>query len=107
MKSLFALLILVLPFHLGLMDVGHTDPDRSTAEREAKKTQTVSEYIQGHVLKMDTGSWVVKDDTGKEVQLQVTGATQLDPNLKVGDKVRAQTTPEGKVTSIKKASTKQ
>ena len=102
MTRLLALLVALLPFQFAA-DVSHGDPARSTAEKEAKKTQTVSEYIRGQVLKMDAGAWVVKDEEGREMTLKITGATQADPNVKVGDKIRADMTPDGKVTSIKKS----
>ena len=59
--------------------------------------------ISGEVLKIDGENYVVKDATGKEVKLHVNAQTKKEGDIKVGDKVEAQSDGSGHATSIKAA----
>jgi uncharacterized protein YdeI (BOF family) len=57
--------------------------------------------ITGDVIRIEGENYVVKDSTGKEVKLHVSPKTKKDGDIKVGDKVEAQTDPSGHAISIK------
>jgi uncharacterized protein YdeI (BOF family) len=45
--------------------------------------------VEGEVLKIDGNTYVVKDITGREVQLKVDGKTWKDGNITLGDNIEA------------------
>jgi hypothetical protein len=47
-------------------------------------------------------SWLVKDEKGKEVRIEVDQETRMPANLKVGDKIVAKVEPQGHAWSIRK-----
>jgi hypothetical protein len=57
--------------------------------------------ITGDVVRIEGENYVVKDSTGKEIKLHVSLTTKKEGNIKVGDKVEAQTDPSGHAVSIK------
>jgi hypothetical protein len=68
---------------------------------ESIKKSTPAYIWEGAVLKVDGDAFVVKNDAGKEIRLQTGNETKLTGSHKVGDRVRAEYTPEGKVLSVK------
>jgi hypothetical protein len=61
--------------------------------------------VQGEVLKMEGNTYLVRDETGKEVRLVVNKDSKVDTAFEVGDKIVAQVSDQGVVTLIKKSST--
>ena len=47
-------------------------------------------------------SWLVKDEKGKEVRIEVDQETRMPANFKVGDKIVAKVEPQGHAWSIRK-----
>jgi len=70
---------------------------------ESIKKSTPAYTWEGDVLKVDGDAFVVKDDSGKEIRLQTGSDTKLTGSHKVGDRIRAEYTPDGKVLSVKPA----
>ena len=54
-----------------------------------------SQTLKGDVLKIEGEYYVLKDPTGMEVRLHVDHTSQLDSDLKAGDKIEAQVTDKG------------
>ena len=65
------------------------------------KKSTPAYTLEGDVLKVDGDFFTVMGEGGKEVRLQSGKDTRLDGSHKVGDRIRAEYTPEGQVLSIK------
>jgi hypothetical protein len=70
---------------------------------ESIKKGTPAYIWEGDLLKVDGEFFVVKDDNGKEIRLQTGKDSKLTGSHKVGDRVRAEYTPEGQVLSVKPA----
>jgi len=67
------------------------------------KKSTPAYIWEGAVLKVDGDAFVVKDDSGKEIRLQTGSNSKVTGSHKVGDRIRAEYTPDGKVLSLKPA----
>jgi len=65
------------------------------------KKSTPAYTLEGDVLKVDGDFLTVTGEGGKEVRLQSGSGTKLTGSHKVGDRIRAEYTPEGQVLSIK------
>ena len=86
------LLALCLLFALTVPAV-YAEPSQSTTNTE----------IKGDVLYWEEEELIVKDMSGRQTRLRVTGDTKIQGvsgRLKTGDKITAQVTPEGKALSI-------
>ena len=70
---------------------------------ESMKKSTPAYIWEGDLLKVDGDNFVVKDDSGKEIRLQKGKDSKLTGSHKVGDRIRAEYTPEGTVLSVKPA----
>jgi hypothetical protein len=70
---------------------------------ESIKKATPAYTWEGDLLKVDGDFFVVKDDNGKEIRLQTGKDSKLTGSHKVGDRIRAEYTPDGKVLSVKPA----
>jgi hypothetical protein len=70
---------------------------------ESIKKSTPAYTWEGDVLKVDGDVFVVKDDTGKEIRLQTGSNSKVTGSHKVGDRIRAEYTPDGKVLSVRPA----
>jgi len=70
---------------------------------ESIKKSTPAYTWEGDVLKVDGDAFVVKDDSGKEIRLQTGSDSKVTGSHKVGDRIRAEYTPDGKVLSLKPA----
>jgi uncharacterized protein YdeI (BOF family) len=90
--------VLAMLFALGMISASYA------ADPAAKSTgSSAAQTLKGEVLKIDGENYTIKDASGKEVRIHVDKTTKTEGALKVGDKVEAQTTPEGHATSIKTA----
>ncbi len=67
------------------------------------KKSTPAYSTEGHVLTVNKEFFVVKDSAGKEIRLNLAKDTAFQGNYKVGDRVKAEFTPEGRALSIKPA----
>ena len=65
------------------------------------KKSTPAYTLEGDVLKVDGDFLTVTGEGGKEVRLQTGKDTKLTGKHKVGDRIRAEYTPDGQVLSIK------
>ena len=70
---------------------------------ESLKKSTPAYTVEGNILKVEGDLVVVKDDKGKEIRLQTGGGTKLSGSHKVGERIKAEYTPEGQALSIKPA----
>jgi hypothetical protein len=70
---------------------------------ETLKKSIPAYSTEGHVLTVEKEFFVVKNSAGKEIRLNIGGDSAIQGNYKVGDRIRAEFTPEGKTLSIKPA----
>ena len=70
---------------------------------QALKKSTPAYTVEGSVLKVEGDFFVVKDDSGKEMRLQTGGDTKMVGTHKVGERIKAEYTPDGKVLAVKPA----
>jgi hypothetical protein len=68
---------------------------------QSVKKSTPAYTLEGDVLKVDGDFLTVTGEGGKEVRLQTGKDTKLTGSHKVGDRIRAEYTPDGQVLSIK------
>jgi hypothetical protein len=68
---------------------------------ETLKKSTPAYSVEGSVLNVDKEFFVVKDSAGKEIRLNIGNDTEFQGSHKVGDRIRAEFTPDGKALSIK------
>jgi hypothetical protein len=65
---------------------------------------TAADVVNGDVLYWEEGELIVKEISGKQVRLRVTGETKIEGvaggRLKTGDKIAAQIKPDGVALSI-------
>jgi len=61
--------------------------------------------VQGEVLKMEGNTYLVRDETGKEIRLTVTKDSKIEKAFEVGDRIVAQVSDQGLVTLINKSET--
>jgi hypothetical protein len=59
--------------------------------------------VQGEVLKMEGNTYLVRDETGKEVRLTVSKDSHVETAFEVGDRIVAQVSDQGVITLIKKS----
>jgi uncharacterized protein YdeI (BOF family) len=60
--------------------------------------------VTGELLKIDGKDYLVKDQSGKEVKIQLDEKTLMNAQPKVGDKIMAKVEPKGNAYSINLAS---
>ncbi len=88
---------------------GHPSPDTmgqaSTDAMPGAKPDD-SQSISGEILSVKGEMYVVKDATGKEVNLHVDESTEKSGSLKKGDRIEAEITSDGHALSLKKAEKK-
>ena len=89
----------------GAFNPGDWIEARVSSDNHAKslRKSSAARTVEGDLLKIEEGFYVVKDSAGAEVRLQLGKDTKIDGKPKVGDRVRAQVTTEGTVTSIQPA----
>ena len=98
MKTLIG--ILTVGFVLGL-GAGAFAADMGSPAKAGKDAS--ARTVNGEVLKIDGENYVVKDAAGKEVKLHVNAQTKKEGDIKVGDKIEAQSDGSGHAVSIKAA----
>jgi hypothetical protein len=59
--------------------------------------------LEGDILKVEGDVFVVKDVSGKEIRLKGASDAKVVGSHKVGERIRAEYAPDGKVLSIKPA----
>ena len=91
MKTTLSLFVLAALLNVGL--VGGT---------YASDVAAGSQTLKGDVLKIEGEYYVLKDPTGMEVRLHVDKTSQLEGEVKAGDKIEAQVTRNGHAESIKR-----
>jgi hypothetical protein len=82
-----------------------------TAQGNAPRTPPAT--LRGEVVKiiddensyLPKESWVVKDEKGKEVRIEVDQETRMPSNFKIGDRIVAKVEPQGHAWSIRKHDT--
>jgi hypothetical protein len=67
------------------------------------KKSTPGYSLEGDVIKAEGDLFLVKDLSGKEIRLKMGKDTKVVGSHKVGERIRADFTPEGEVLSIKPA----
>jgi hypothetical protein len=70
---------------------------------ESLKKSTPAYTLEGDVLKVEGDSVVMQGPAGKEIRLQIGKDTKVVGTRKVGERVRAEYTPDGKALSVKPA----
>ena len=93
MKNILRLFVLAAVMSFGWLNWIHASEDIVAAG---------SQTLKGDVLKIEGEYYVLKDPTGMEVRLHVDQTSQLDSDLKAGDKIEAQVTDKGHAQSIKR-----
>ena len=93
MKNVLRLFVLAAVMSFGWLNWAHASEDLVAAG---------SQTLKGDVLKIEGEFYVLKDPTGMEVRLHVDQTSQLDSDLKAGDKIEAQVTDKGHAQSIKR-----
>jgi ketosteroid isomerase-like protein len=58
--------------------------------------------IDGELVKAEGDVYIVADGPGKNVQLRLTKDTKVEGTYKIGDRIKAEFTPDGNVTFISK-----
>jgi hypothetical protein len=76
---------------------GPADPGVNPGQAQGFK------IVQGEVLKMEGNTYLIRDETGKEVRLTVTKDSKVDKAFEVGDRIVAQVSDQGVATLIKKS----
>ena len=67
----------------------------------AQGVDGAARVVHGDVLNIEGNEYVLKDISGHEIRLRVDSSTRLQDRIKVGDKVEAQTTADGRAISIR------
>jgi hypothetical protein len=76
---------------------GLADPSVNPGQAQGFK------IVQGEVLKMEGNTYLIRDETGKEVRLIINKDSKVDKAFEVGDRIVAQVSDEGVATLIKKS----
>ncbi|MEW6544545.1 MAG: hypothetical protein AB1411_13170 [Nitrospirota bacterium] len=63
----------------------------------------LAKTVRGHLIRIERESYVLKDDRGEEVRIEVGRDTLLDKTVAVGDLIEAEVSPDGHARSIVKA----
>ena len=104
MKTLTTVLVLTLVAGSAIFAVaedktGISDPSVNPGQAQGFR------IVQGEVLKMEGNTYLVRDETGKEIRLTVTKDSKIEKAFEVGDRIVAQVSDQGLVTLINKSET--
>src|SRR5438105_3455796 len=104
MKAFTMVLVLTLtasPAVVALADdkTGISDPSVNPGQAQGFR------IVQGEVLKMEGNTYLVRDETGKEIRLTITKDSKIEKAFEVGDRIVAQVSDQGLVTLINKSET--
>jgi hypothetical protein len=125
MKTSLGILMLALFLGTGLIGVGMAADDgtlsgslleqASSKDSMTKDTTGLADpsvnpgqaqgfkIVQGEVLKMEGNTYLIRDETGKEVRLTINKDSKVDKAFEVGDRIVAQVSDQGVATLIKKS----
>ena len=118
MKTKLGITTLALLLVAGLMAVHADDGTLSGSRLEQASSKDVTapadpgvnpgqaqgfKIVQGEVLKMEGNTYLIRDETGKEIRLTVTKDSKIDKAFEVGDRIVAQVSDQGVATLIKKS----
>jgi exosome complex RNA-binding protein Csl4 len=74
-----------------------SQPDKpSEAKREAPRptaSKLPAQRVEGEVIRKDANSYVVKDQSGREIKLNINPQTKVDDQPNIGDRVAAKVEP--------------
>jgi hypothetical protein len=99
-------MVLVLTLAAGPAVVALADDKASILDPSVNPGQAQGfRIIQGEVLKMEGNTYLVRDETGKEIRLTVTKDSKIEKAFEVGDRIVAQVSDQGVVTLINKSET--
>jgi hypothetical protein len=58
--------------------------------------QSVTTFVRGEILQIDGPYYTIRDESGREIRLQVDGTTtKTDDSFYVGDRIAVDVTPRG------------
>ena len=77
--------------------------DSGQSDLSIKPGQEGFKIIRGEVLKMEGNSYLVRDETGKEVRLIVNNDSKITKAFEVGDMIIAQVSDQDVVTVMTKS----
>jgi uncharacterized protein YdeI (BOF family) len=99
MRKLPSVLAIAAIFIIGTGSLTYgADP---LSEKGSMRSGTMAHTVTGVVLKIDGDVYVVKQETGKEVRVQVDKRTTMIGNIRPGDSIEAQVLESGRAISIK------
>jgi exosome complex RNA-binding protein Csl4 len=64
-------------------------------------SSTAADIVHGDVLNIEGDTYTIKDVTGHEVHLRIDAQTHQEDRIKVGDKVEAQVSSDGRAQTIR------
>ncbi len=64
-------------------------------------SSTAADIVHGDVLNIEGDTYTIKDVTGHEVHLRIDAQTRQEDRIKVGDKVEAQVSSDGRAETIR------
>jgi hypothetical protein len=76
---------------------GVADPSMNPGQAQGFK------IVQGEVLKMEGNTYLIRDETGKEIRLTINKDSKVEKAFEVGDRIVAQVSDQGVATLIKKS----
>ncbi len=92
-------------FLMGLAIVGpaaSADSQPASSPKPAPATAAVQSF-KGQIVTIEGAQYLVKDATGKEVQLHVNQETILQSGLRIGDKIDAEVSANGHAVTLLRA----
>ena len=99
-------IVLVLTLAAGPAVIALADDKASILDPSVNPSQAQGfRIIQGEVLKMEGNTYLVRDETGKEIRLTITKDSKIEKAFEVGDRIVAQVSDQGLVTLINKSET--
>ena len=98
--------VLVLTLVAGPAIFAHSEDKTGISDPSVNPGQAQGfRIVQGEVLKMEGNTYLVRDETGKEIRLTVTKDSKIEKAFEVGDRIVAQVSDQGLVTLINKSET--
>ena len=90
-----SMVIIAIAMSLSLGGLSYAEPAEPAAQPGAETTPSTaavsdSKSVKGEVLKIEGENYVVKDQAGKEVSMQVNQDTKTDGHASVGDRIEAE-----------------
>jgi len=71
------------------------------ATGQASGPSSAADIVHGDVLNIEGDTYTIKDVTGHEVHLRIDAQTRQEDRIKVGDKVEAQVSSDGRAQTIR------